>query len=145
MAGTRLVVLLLAAVALGAVLAVGVVWLRRMSLLGHRPGTFRCWVGASTAGPWRPGLAEYSEDRLSWWPRFSLGGAERWQRSCLEVASRVQSSSLGAGGEPMLVLSCSMTRPDEAPENLYLLVEDAASAGLTSWLEATPRPPQHLI
>jgi len=144
MAPPHLALLLLIAVVLGAALGIGAVWLRRMSVLGHRPGTFRCRVGSSVDGPWRSGLAQYSADRLSWWPRFSLGGAEHWERDCLTVLSRGDALVMDAAGNPLLVLTCRVTRTGGDRHDLFLLLGAAASAGLTSWLEATP-PARHRV
>lgn len=141
--GSHLALLLLAAVALGALGAVVGIWVHRMSLLGHRPGTFRCWVGRGSEGPWRVGLAQYEAGRLSWWPRFSLGGAKHWPRESLGVVSRAEADPFGPGDGPMLVLSCQ-TEPCPHPD-LYLLLDAAAAAGVTSWLEARPGPPNRVI
>lgn len=140
----HLALLLLAAAALGAVLALIGVWVRRMSWLGHRPGTFRCWVGRGSEGPWRPGVAQYETDRLSWWPRFSLGGALHWPRESLGVLSRVEAAPLGPGHGRMLVLGCQTVEPCQHPD-LYLLLDDAAAAGVTSWLEARPSHQNRVI
>jgi hypothetical protein len=135
----HLVLLLLGAVVLGAALGVGGVWARRMQILRRRAGSFRCGVGPGPSGPWRPGLAQYSAERLSWWPRHSLGGAVRWERQDLVVLGRTPTALHNATGVPMLVLSCGVTHGVEAIPELYLLVDAAASAGLTSWLEAASR------
>ena len=141
---TRLALLLIAAAALGALAALAGVWVHRMSLLGHRPGTFRCWVGRGSDGPWRSGLAQYEADRLSWWPRFSLGGPKRWPRESLGVVSRAEADPLAPGRGPMLVLTCQTVEPCPRPD-LYLLLDTAAAAGVTSWLEARPGRPHQVI
>ena len=141
---THLVLLLLAAVGLGAFLAVGAVWLYRISLIGHRMGNFRCWTGVGPDGPWRSGMAQYSAGRLSWWPRYSLGGAEHWSRESLEIVTRAEAGPLSPGIGRMLVVGCRVCEPDREPD-LFLLVDAAASAGLTSWLEARPSPPHRVI
>ncbi len=136
--------LLLAAATLGALAALVGVWVHRMSLLGHRPGTFRCWVGRSAEGPWRPGIAQYETGRLSWWPRFSLGGAQHWPRESLGVVSRDEADVLVPSRGPMLVLGCQTVEPCSRPD-LYLLLDAAAAAGVTSWLEARPGRPHQVI
>jgi len=140
----HLALLLLAAAALGALGAVGGIWVHRMSLLGHRPGTFRCWVGRSADGPWHSGLAQYEAERLSWWPRFSLGGAKHWPRGALGVVSRTQADPLGSGSARMLVLGCQTAYLCPHPD-LYLLLDAAAAAGVISWLEACPWSPNQVI
>jgi hypothetical protein len=127
-------------VVLGVVIAVGVIWLQRMSLLWHRSGTFTCRIGATPVGPWRPGLAQYSADKLSWWPRYSLGGGEHWSRTSLTVVSR---SELPPGG-PTVVLTCCVDG-DGGPQTLFLALGVEVSAGFTSWIEATPRRPDGVI
>lgn len=136
MSAPHLVALLVGALVLGAVLGVGAVWARRMQILRRRVGSFRCRVGAGPSGPWRPGLAQYSTDALAWWPRHSLGGSVRWARTDLVVLGRAPTRLRSAAGVPLLVLSCSVTPGVEAIPDLYLLMDTAASAGLTSWLEA---------
>lgn len=132
----HLLALLLSALAIGVVLGVGAVWVRRLQVLGRRKGAFRCQVAASPEGPWRAGLAQYSAEDLSWWPRFSLGGAQRWRRADLVVIERRPSRLQDATGHPLLVVGCGVTRGVEAVPELYLLVDRSSSAGLTSWLEA---------
>lgn len=139
MTAPHLVVLLLGAVALGVVLGVGAVWARRMQVLSRRAGSFRCGIGVGPAGPWRPGLAQYSTDRLSWWPRRSLGGAVRWARQDLVVIGRTPTRLHSPAGVPLLVLSCGVGGGVETIPELYLLVDTSASAGITSWLEAVSR------
>ena len=141
---THLALLLLSAAALGAIVAVGGIWLYRISLIGHRVGNFRCWLGAGPNGPWRSGMAQYSAGRLSWWPRYSLGGAEHWQRESLEIVNRTEAGPLTPGGGRRFVLSCQSCTQSEEPD-LFLLVDASASAGLTSWLEARPGRPRRAI
>ncbi len=142
--GTHLALLLFAAATLGALATLAGFWVHRMSLLGHRPGTFRCWVGRDSEGPWRPGLAQYEADQLSWWPRFSLGGAKHWPRESLGVVSRAEAGPLVPGRGPMLVLGCQTVELCPRPD-LYLLLDPAAAAGVTSWLEARPGRPHRVI
>ncbi|MCL2424458.1 MAG: DUF2550 domain-containing protein [Micrococcales bacterium] len=136
--------LLLAAAALGALVVVAGIWLHRMALLGPPPGTFRCWVGRSDQGPWRRGLARYEAERLSWWPRFSLGKTMHWSRGSLGVVSRTQTDPLGWGSDRVYVLGCQTAGACAHPD-VYLLVDAAAAAGVTSWLEARPGPPNQVI
>ena len=123
MTAPHLVLLLIGAVALGAVLGVGAVWARRMQVLSRRAGSFRCAIGAGPSGPWRPGLAQYSTERLSWWPRRSLGGAVRWERQDLVVIGRAPTRLHSPAGVPLLMLTCGGGHAVEAIPELYLLVD----------------------
>ncbi|MBU4336493.1 MAG: DUF2550 domain-containing protein [Actinobacteria bacterium] len=139
MATHHLVALLLGALAIGVAVGVGAVWVGRLHILRRRQGSFRCQVAAAPDGPWRPGLAQYSADALSWWPRLSLGGAERWRRTDLMVLERRPTRLKDSTGQPLLAIACGVTRGAEAVPELYLMLDPASSAGLTSWLEAASR------
>lgn len=128
---------------LGAAIALSGVWIGRVSVLTHRPGTFRARVGATPTGPWKPGLAQYSTDQLTWWRWFSLGGAQHWERTTLTLAERVPSTSVfDAHGAPYLAVTCTVAGQYE---RLYLLLDSSAYAGFASWLEATSRPRNSVI
>ena len=140
-----LALLLLVAAALGALATLAGFWIYRVSVVGHRLGTFRCWVGNSPEGPWRSGIALYETDRLTWWPRFFLGGVKRWPRESLGVVSRSEVGDLLPGRGPMLVLRCQTVEACRPCPDLYLLLDTAAADGVTSWLEARPGRPHRVI
>ncbi|MBU4213359.1 MAG: DUF2550 domain-containing protein [Actinobacteria bacterium] len=139
MATPHLVALLLSALAIGVVVGVGAVWVGRLRILRRRQGSFRCQVSETADGPWRPGLAQYSAEELSWWPRLSLGGARRWRRTDLMVLERHPTRLRDGAGQPLLSIACGVTRGAEAVPELYLMLDSASSAGLTSWLESASR------
>jgi hypothetical protein len=63
----------------------------------------------------------------------------RWERQDLVVIGRTPTRLHSPAGVPMLVLSCGVRHGVEAIPELYLLVDTAASAGITSWLESAAR------
>lgn len=115
------------------VLVLVLVWRERS--LQRQVGAFRCGVGGSPDGPWRPGVARFGSESLYWWRARTLGSAVPWPREGFVIEQRATTSALSSAGDPLVALTC---RVGPERSTVHLLLSAAAAAGLTSWIEATP-------
>lgn len=111
----------------------------RLRTLTSRVGTFHCGVRRPTRKGGVAvsyGVAEFRSERVDWWRVWSLFPRPkyRWRRDALHVVGHERLSRRGIG-ELVLVRCEYEGRPIE------LVMTPSASAGLTSWLEASP--PSH--
>lgn len=116
--------------------------LSRWSSLTRRVGSFRCSLRVGTR--WSRGIAHYGARHLYWWRLRSLAPrpGQVWPRAGMEVLERTAVDAAVVGG-PYLV-RCRVPGPTGAQE-VELLMTPEAYAGLTSWLEASPPVPHHVI
>lgn len=116
--------------------------LSRWSSLTRRVGSFRCSLRVGTR--WSRGIAHYGARHLYWWRLRSLAPrpGRVWPRGAMEVLERTFVDATVVGG-PYLV-RCRVPGP-AGPEEVELLMTPEAYAGLTSWLEAAPPVPHHVI
>lgn len=114
-----------------------VMYASRRRALERRVGSFACRV--QLAGEARVartmGVAQYGVGRLVWYRALSLSPrpAHTWKRSELALLERTQLDPVGGSAVGLMRLRCRC-QGDE----FDLTVSRAASAGLTSWLEAGP-------
>lgn len=133
--------LVLAGVLVVLVLVAALAWWRERSLQ-RQVGAFRCSVGDAPTGPWRRGVARFGSESLYWWRVHSLGSAVPWPREGFAIEQRTPTDLVATSGEPLVALTC---RVGAERRTVHLLLSSAASAGLTSWIEATPSRTRSVI
>lgn len=141
MSGTQVALVALLVVLAGfVVLGLG---LSRWHSLTRRVGSFRCSL--RVRGRWTRGIAHYGARHLYWWRLQSLAPRPEhvWPRGGIEVVERTAADPASPGGA--YLVRCRVgSRPGPRPE-VELLMTPEAYAGLTSWLEAAPPVPHHVI
>lgn len=125
---------ILTVVLLVLLLAAGLAWWREHTLQ-RQVGSFRCSVGATPDGPWRRGVARFGSDNLYWWGAHSLASAVLWPREGFVIEHRSPVHGPSSFGAAVIILTC---RIGPQRSTVHLALSPAASAGLTSWIEATP-------
>ncbi|MBB2923782.1 DUF2550 domain-containing protein [Cellulomonas cellasea] len=134
MSGQQIALVLLGAVVVAlVVLGLSV---SRLGRLTRRVGSFECAFRRSE-GPsasWVTGVGQYGADSLYWWRARSLSvrPTRCWRRSAIVVSERAVIEESPRFGRQVAV-RCTVQG-----EAFDLLMSPEASAGLTSWLEATP-------
>jgi len=109
----------------------------RQRALDRRVGSFACRVQRDGQAPaaWTAGVAQYGVGRLVWYRDLSLSPrpVHTWKRSDLELLERDRRGLMTGSDGELVRLRC---RCQGIAFNLT--VSSAASAGLTSWIEAGP-------
>lgn len=134
MSGQQIALVLLGAVVVALVL-LGLS-VSRLGRLTRRVGSFECAFRRSE-GPsasWVTGVGQYGAESLYWWRARSLSvrPSRCWRRSAIVVSERAVIEESPRFGRQVAV-RCTVQG-----ESFDLLMSPEASAGLTSWLEATP-------
>lgn len=133
--GWAVVVWVIAAILLASFL-LALAMLIRARRLSRWVGAFECAWRAPEDQAWVSGVGVYGVDRLDWYRLVSLvpTPARRWIRQSLVVSPRRR--SLPGSPNDVVEVHCSYDG-----QEFFLALDDAALAGLTGWLEASP--PRH--
>jgi hypothetical protein len=134
MTGPHIALVLIGVVVVAvAVLGLGV---SRLQTLTRRVGSFECALRRTgdPSSSWVTGVGQYGADSLYWWRSRSLAPrpSRCWPRAAIVVLERAAvGDSTGFGRQ--VAVRCTVEG-----RSFDLLMSPEASAGLTSWLEATP-------